>query len=385
VSPADVAETCYVGLEHMVPGRRYIDAWGSSGDVESAKFRFESGDVLFGKLRPYLRKVSMAPHEGVCSTDILVLAPRQADDGGFLLYLCQSERVLQFAIATSGGTRMPRTSWSDLRDCPVLLPPPEERRRIAAVLRSVDEAIERTEAVIAALREVKRGMMQELLTKGIGHTEFVESRVGLMPRAWHLVRLGELVESMRNGLARSVLHEDVGLPMVRSSNITRDGIDLQDMKYWYPDDPDGEDLSKFELEAGDLIVTRVNSVELTGMSALFTEQARPHIYSSNLFRVRVRRSRLLPEYAFLFFQGEVYWRHVTGIIKPAVNQASFPQPDFLSMLVPLPPIEEQQEAVSTVAAATDAVTALLQDAGRLQTLKRGLMQQLLTGKVRVKV
>jgi type I restriction enzyme, S subunit len=116
-------ETPYIGLEHMPRKRIALDEWGSANAVESNKFRFERGEILFGKLRPYFHKVGVAPVSGVCSTDILVL--RSVDESwfGFVLSHVSSDQFVQHTNQTSDGTKMPRTSWKDMSRYQVVLPP----------------------------------------------------------------------------------------------------------------------------------------------------------------------------------------------------------------------------------------------------------------------
>jgi type I restriction enzyme S subunit len=111
----------YVGLEHIPRGSLFLTEWGSSDELASAKARFQPGDILFGKLRPYFKKVVIAPSAGVCSTDVLVLRPRQPEQSALALIVCSSDEVINYASAGSHGTRMPRVSWDYLSawQCPV--------------------------------------------------------------------------------------------------------------------------------------------------------------------------------------------------------------------------------------------------------------------------
>lgn len=116
-------ETPYVGLEHMP--RRSLCLWvtGRAGDVTSQKSAFRRGEILFGKLRPYFHKVAVAVEDGVCSTDILVVAPRMPELLGFVLGHVNGDEFVSFADAASTGTRMPRTSWPAMARYAVALPP----------------------------------------------------------------------------------------------------------------------------------------------------------------------------------------------------------------------------------------------------------------------
>ena len=124
VQPSDIApNTPYIALEHMPRRCIALSDWDESADVASGKSAFKKGEILFGKLRPYFHKVGVAPFDGVCSTDILVLAPRSPEWFGFLLGHASSDELIQFTDLASTGTKMPRTNWGDISSFKVALPP----------------------------------------------------------------------------------------------------------------------------------------------------------------------------------------------------------------------------------------------------------------------
>jgi len=124
VQPNEIApNTPYIALEHMPRRCIALGDWDESADVASGKSAFKKGEILFGKLRPYFHKVGVAPFDGVCSTDILVLAPKSPEWFGFLLGHASSDALIQFTDLASTGTKMPRTNWSDISSFKVALPP----------------------------------------------------------------------------------------------------------------------------------------------------------------------------------------------------------------------------------------------------------------------
>jgi type I restriction enzyme, S subunit len=124
VSPKEIQPTTpYIALEHMPRRSIALTDWGTAAGVESGKFAFHAGEILFGKLRPYFHKVGVAPVEGVCSTDILVVGARSDNWFGFILGHISSVAFVEHTNAGSTGTKMPRTNWSDMARYPVVLPP----------------------------------------------------------------------------------------------------------------------------------------------------------------------------------------------------------------------------------------------------------------------
>ena len=115
-------DTPYIALEHLPKRCIALGDWGSADGLASSKFRFEQGDILFGKLRPYFHKVGIAPLNGVCSTDIVVISPKANSWFGFILGHVSSSAFVDYTDAASTGTKMPRTKWADMARYEVALP-----------------------------------------------------------------------------------------------------------------------------------------------------------------------------------------------------------------------------------------------------------------------
>lgn len=116
-------ETPYIALEHMPKRSIALSDWGVADGLESNKFEFKRNEILFGKLRPYFHKVGVAPLDGVCSTDIVVLSPKDTLWFGFVITVVSSDAFVEYTNAASTGTKMPRTSWSDMERYELVLPP----------------------------------------------------------------------------------------------------------------------------------------------------------------------------------------------------------------------------------------------------------------------
>ena len=132
----------YIGLEHIEESKLRLNSIGSSENVASNKFRFQAGDTLFGKLRPYFRKVIKPNFDGVCSTDIWVLNPQKGIDKDFLFYFFANQELVDISYSASSGTRMPRADWDFLSQTVWNIPSIEEQKAIAEVLSSLDDKID---------------------------------------------------------------------------------------------------------------------------------------------------------------------------------------------------------------------------------------------------
>lgn len=142
VLPAQVdPDTPYIGLEHMPRGSLALGVWGRAAEVTSSKFEFRRGELLFGRLRAYFKKVGVAPVDGVCSTDIVVVAPRAPAYAGVVLGHLASETMIRHVDALSTGTKMPRAGWADVAGFEIEVPPlavaDELSRQVAPVVQRI--------------------------------------------------------------------------------------------------------------------------------------------------------------------------------------------------------------------------------------------------------
>lgn len=151
VMPSACTDLPYIGLEHIGRGTLSLNDVGSAREVESMKTAFRAGDILFGKLRPYFRKVVRPRFDGICSTDIWVIRPEENVDAGFLFYMLASPKFVDFASQGAEGTRMPRAKWEQASRFSVHLPPVSEQRAIGRALDAMDDKIRLNRRMAATL------------------------------------------------------------------------------------------------------------------------------------------------------------------------------------------------------------------------------------------
>jgi type I restriction enzyme S subunit len=131
-----------IGLEHIPRRQLTLSEWDTSDGLGSRKAVFKKGDVLFGKIRPYFHKVSVAPLDGICSTDALVIRP--ADDyWGLSVLTIFSDNFVANATQTANGTKMPRADWKVIKEFPVVVPPLILARRFTVLTRDMLGASQR--------------------------------------------------------------------------------------------------------------------------------------------------------------------------------------------------------------------------------------------------
>lgn len=161
VSPEDFGlESCYVGFEHLTPKNYWNINHSDLDGVVSQKFRFEAGDILYGKIRPYLRKSVLTQFGGICSSDLVVLKPRSKDLGIILAALFSSESFAQLSMNTAKGTKMPRADWKILEQLKIAKLSPVEVEQISSTLITCKDSYESLQHKKGALLDMKINLLK---------------------------------------------------------------------------------------------------------------------------------------------------------------------------------------------------------------------------------
>jgi type I restriction enzyme S subunit len=158
------ASSPYIGLEHMPRRSIAVSEWGTAEGLESEKFHFKLGEILFGKLRPYFHKVAIAPTDGVCSTDIAVVSPRDPTWFGFILGHISSSAFVEYTNAGSTGTKMPRTNWHYMARFLIALPPNEIAASFTALITPLVERIHLSIHEIRTLSMLRDALLPKLIS-----------------------------------------------------------------------------------------------------------------------------------------------------------------------------------------------------------------------------
>lgn len=177
IQPSAHPNMRYVGLEHIDPGALRLAKSGVASDVTSSKWKFYPGDVLYGKLRPYLDKVTITNSKGLCSTDIVVVRPIKGYDAEFLVSLLHTKAFLDYAIKTTSGVNHPRTSWTSLESYQFACPEPDEASIIGDVIAACENKIATLEHENVVLEELFRAMLEEVMTGRLSALPLVEVSV----------------------------------------------------------------------------------------------------------------------------------------------------------------------------------------------------------------
>lgn len=266
----------------------------------------------------------------------------------------------------------------------IVVPPLPEQRAIAHVLRTVQDAIEATERVIAATKELKRSLMRHLFTYGpvpvqeVDQVLLKETEIGPVPQHWAVVPLGDVVVGTQYGLSRR--GQSAGeYPILRMNNLEEGSVRTDDLQY--VDLPEDE-YRRYSLTSGDILFNRTNSYELVGKTALF-ESSEPFVFASYLVRVVPDHSKLLPRYLNFYLNSEAVQNRLRTLATRGASQSNISATKLRSLIVGLPPLREQRQSVEWLAAVDGKVRSERMRLQGLRTLFSSLLQNLMTGKVRV--
>ena len=380
VRPADGDSRPYVALEH-IDAAGSLNGYGTAGDSISNKTVFSRGDTLYGKLRPNLRKVIRAEVDGVCSTDILAVFAREGLDGPFLSQLLRSDLLHQHAMRGVAGTKMPRTSWNHLRAFTLPLPPLAEQRAIAAVLDAIDEAIERTEEVIAATGRLGDALLHELLTRGPPgrHLEWADvPGLGTVPACWDVVRLGD-VATVRNGTTPSRSRGEYwegDVPFIKTSRVNDVSIDEPDE---FITSRAVESAGAVVVPAGSVLIAMIGQGTTRGKTGRLRFDA---AINQNFAAIYDITDELSLEFVFLWARHNYLAIRNRG---QGTNQDALNCDLIEGLRLSRPSVAEQVEIADSVSALTEREAVEGRVLRELRHAKAATADALLTGRVRVRV
>lgn len=350
-----------------------------SGEVPEG-YEVTQGDTLIGMDGDFhLRKWKAEPallNQRICKVSSANIELLNDD---YLFHFLGPELIqIHKGIA---GTTVKHLSTKHLKSINTNLPPLPEQKKIAEVLSSVDEAITATKAVIDQTKQVKKGLLQTLLTKGIGHTKFKQTPLGETPESWDFATLDELTPSDRKityGIVQAGPHVDDGVPYIRVSDMAEDGLSLEGMLR-----TSHEIAGKYkrsEVHTGDVVYALRGKIghvlpvpEILGGANLTQGTARiaPGIRITSDFLYWAMCSPHTVKQAMREIKGSTFKEITLKKLK--------------SLIIPVPPKAEQNEIVEKCGSVEANLRKAESELTQLQTLKSGLMSDLLTGRKRVEV
>lgn len=205
-----------------------------------------------------------------------------------------------------------------------------------------------------------------------------------IPEGWERVELTDYIKFQKSGLSRAIVSQDIGIPVIISGNIQNGKLYTNELKYWYREDPQGAQVENYILKENDILLCFINSVDQIGKVCIFKDFNREAIYTTNLFRIQPNK-RVNHEYLYFTLSGNYIQSEIKKIVKPAVNQASFTKGDFQKIKLIAPKSIKEQQKISKILSTLDQnIEKTEQAIEKYINIKNGLMDDLLTGKRRIK-
>lgn len=283
----------------------------------------------------------------------------------YLFYFCE-----QFDFETLNTTvTIPSLTKANLLKIKIPLPPLPVQQQIADVLDRVSALIEKRKAQIDKLDLLMKSQFIEMFGDPVTN-----------PKEWEVVAIGDIETKIRSGLSRKLSNDDIGVPVIRSTNMINGYMDTSDIKYWYINDPQGADVPSYFLKSGDILVNFINSNEHIGKVCIYFDIGRECIYTTNIFVMNLNdkcNSIWFNQYA----KTDAYKYQLRNIIQPAVNQSSFTTANYRKLKIPLPPISIQNEFADFVRQVETQISLLQQSLAKLEQNYKSLMQKCFRGEI----
>jgi type I restriction enzyme, S subunit len=302
-------------------------------------------------------------------------------DRNYVRQFLTSQKIQDWIQDQAQGNAQKVLNLGELRNLSIIYPPLPEQRKIASILTSVDEVIEKTQSQIDKLQDLKKGTMNELLTKGIGHTEFKDSELGRIPKSWEVKRLGEVG---RFSKGKGISKKDIvtrGVPCIRYAEIYTE-YDFVIKKFKSFIHPNERSNSK-KIQKNDIIFAGSGeTVEDIGKSVAFVSDIEAFVGGDAIL---LSPSNEIDS-VFLSYQlNDGIRRMQLRKLGQGSSVIHIYSSGLEEIVVSLPPIFEQTKIASIISSVEEKIEQLESKLQQTQSLKKSLMQDLLTGKVRVSV
>jgi len=440
VSPRVQADKQFIGLEHVEAHSTRILGSVNASEVKSSASAFRRGDVLYGRLRPYLNKVARPDFDGLASAEFMVFPDQAHLRSSFLKYRLNARDFVSFASRLNAGDR-PRVDFDQIGGFEILLPPPSEQQRIA---NKLDELISDLDAGTAALKRTRENLkryraavlkaavegrltekwrsdhpdvepasklLERILAERRKRWEeaqlrrYAEKRQSTpkewrekypepispvtadlppLPKQWcwaTLDQIAEIVGGITKGQKRANGSATRRVPYLRVANVQRGFLDLGEMKLI---EATKEEIDELRLTRGDVLFNEGGDRDKLGRGWVWEEQLPECIHQNHVFRARLYSPHVQPK--FVSIHGNTFgrmWFQRAG--KQSVNLASINMGILKRFPVPLAPIEEQQVIVTAIeqelSVLDQSTTSVERETVRASVLRQSIFKSAFEGKL----
>ena len=299
--------------------------------------------------------------------------------GWVLYHVNRTGRIIRLEQQT---TQMRNLNFRDYLTMQLPVPPRNERIAIARVLDAVDTALERARDAIARACELDHSLLHDLMEKGLSPNRNGKRK---RPAHWKLRRVDEVADvgsGVTLGKDASGF-KSVELPYLRVANVQDGHLDLSEIKTVRVR---VDEVDAYRLEAGDVLMTEGGDLDKLGRGTIWEGQIPDCLHQNHIFRIRANRALLEPAFFALVIESDIAKQYFNRVAKRTTNLASTNKTQVRAFQFPVPPTtDEQRQVAAIMKAAKDRLAGLVQKERALADLKKSLMHDLLTGRVRVRV
>jgi len=351
-----------------------------------ARRKIKQGDVLLATVRPNLKGfcfIDVQVNDVVCSTGYAVIRSNTTSISRYLFYNLFSHETERYFYNCVVGSNYPALNNSDVNNLKIPLPPPPEQEKIAEILSAWDRAIEQVGRLIDAKEQLKKGLMQQLLTGRMRFQEFGKPvrKKGELPEGWKEVQLKNIAEISFSGVDKKSRSGQKRVRLCNYMDVYNNNYITADLDFMNATASDGE-IDKFSLNIGDIIITKDSETpDDIGIPAVVTEKLENVVCGYHLALVKLDLKKTDP----IFLTKQIEYDLVANQFSRLANGATrfgLTTSSLKGVKLLLPEFDEQTRIAAVLSACDKKIELLKKKREQLKKQKKGLMQKLLTGEVR---
>ena len=317
------------------------------------------------------------------STDVWAIKSSGALINSFA-YRCLEFRLKQINYAGFQGSGIRHLDKEFIKKLEFLVPTVSEQKKIASILTSVDDVIEKTQSQINKLQDLKKATMNELLTKGIGHTDFKDSELGRIPKSWKITELSKVSMILSSNVDKKTIENETLVSLCNYMDVYKNLIITREINFMKASAKKSE-INKFLIKKDDVIITKDSETpDDIAISSYVSEDFDNVLCGYHLSIIRSNKSVVDGKFLSLFFKLD-YTRHRFSILANGTTRFGLNLKEIENSKILVPSLEEQKKIANIIFSLDDEISTITKKFNKYIFLKKSLMQDLLTGKVRVSV
>lgn len=299
----------------------------------------------------------------------------------YLKYYLESQPIQNMILNRAGTTTIPDLNHRDFYTIPFIKPPLLEQEKIASILSAVDDAITKTQTVIDKTEHLQKGLMQQLLTKGIGHTEFKTTKLGEIPKEWEVKKI-EDISIIKSGFGfKFSEYVSDGIKILKIFNVFAGKINWDNLSFL----PISYKItySEFMLKEGDIVIALNRPITRNKVKvSKILKVDLPCILYQRVGRFDLKDNVISPDYFFHYLRSNKFKSTILKILVGS-DQPYIKTTELIKKSIPIPSLYEQEKITQILSSMEETIYYEYKNKRKLEILKKGLMQKLLTGKLRV--